>query len=135
MSWNINSNANSTWTNNATNESIGVVANKIGTSTTTGYKIATSKKLYFGNSQEINFNFNNSMFNITYTNPSTKQSINIINYNPTTDTTSIHGISFKGIDFQQSTSNALGVPSESPESGKVVYTLNSLGLGSLYVGV
>ena len=99
MSWNINSNANSTWTNNATNQSIGVVANAIGKATTQGYKIASSKKLFFGNQQEVSFNFDNSTFSISYTNPSTNSKVDILKYNPTTDTTTLHGITFNTIDL------------------------------------
>ena len=134
MSWNINSNANSTWTNNATNQSIGVVANAIGKATTQGYKIASSKKLFFGNQQEVSFNFNNSTFSISYTNPSTNSQVDILKYNPTTDTTTLHGISFNSIDLG-TTASTNGVPNISASDGKVVFTKNAMNVGNLYVGV
>lgn len=134
MSWNINSNSNSTWTNNATSQSIGVVANAIGKATTKGYKIASSKKLYFGNQQEVSFNFDNSKFSINYTNPSTNQTINILQYNPTTDSTTLHGLQFQTIDLGV-TASTNGVPDISASDGKVVFTKNALNVGNLYVGV
>ena len=134
MSWNINSNSNSSWTNNATNQSIGVVANAIGKATTKGYRIASSKKLYFGNQQEVSFNFDNSKFSINYTNPSTNQTINILKYNPTTDSTTIHGIQFQTIDLGV-TASTNGVPNISASDGRVVFTKNAMNVGNLYVGV
>lgn len=134
MSWNINSNANSTWTNNATNQSIGVVANAIGKATTQGYKIASSKKLFFGNQQEVSFNFDNSTFSISYTNPSTNSKVDILKYNPTTDTTTLHGINFNSIDLG-TTASTNGVPNISASDGKVVFTKNAMNVGNLYVGV
>lgn len=134
MSWNINSNSDSSWTNNATNQSIGVVANAIGKATTKGYKIASSKKLYFGNQQEVSFNFDNSNFSINYTNPSTNETINILKYNPTTDSTTLHGIQFQTIDLSV-TASTHGVPNISASDGKVVYTKNAFNVGNLYVGI
>lgn len=135
MSWNINSNSNSTWTNNATNESIGVVANAIGTSTTTGYKIASSKKLYFGNSQEVNFNYSNSIFRMTYTDPSTKEVKDLIKYNPSTDKTTIYNLNFSTLNLDQATSNASGFPSIIATGGTMIYTKSAAGAGAFYVGV
>tara|TARA_Y100000361_G_scaffold144227_1_gene152103 strand:+ start:2366 stop:2773 length:408 start_codon:yes stop_codon:yes gene_type:complete len=135
MSWNINSNANSTWTNNATNQSIGVVANAIGKATTQGYKIASSKKLFFGNQQEVSFNFDNTTFSISYTNPSTNSKIDILKYNPTTDTTTYRGIRSDSVNLDTTTSSADGVPNISASDGKVVFTKNALNVGNLYVGV